>query len=807
MKQKLYFFIGAFLLLSTFSISQPSAGKQVQPYFGKDGIKKKISDLPAVKNLSPKSLDTNNIMPLKFRLKRFPNFIKPDKDGQIINGAVTGREGDGEERNALRAVSQAADDGTTQPIHSNFLSTDFFDNIIGWPPDPSGDVGSTQIVVSTNLGIKVHNKPGVTDLPVTTPTGYSGEKARSTLFIPLDQFFSPVLRKKSFTSDPHVRYDRLTKRWFIVAIEVDTTFSNNLVLLAVSDGDKITDSSSFTYYSFNSSLFPYDHSAPYAPFLDYPTLGVDQNSVVIGGNQFGYDSLTNVGYVIDKKQLIHGKLVVYPFELGALDFNAGTAHGMVTPQGVYNGDPEAKKSFFAGISYYQNGLFVAGIEYDKKNKPRLALENMIKVEPWNQARDNSSPGGLAPIDQLDTRLFAAAIYKNKLTGTSSLWTAHAIGVDQSGGSERLFYSSDSDFVREGRTGSRWYKIGNIYSKPRIFQSGTIHDANESSGRRAVQYFNPSIAASGQGHSIVSGTTDAFNQYLNVFAAGRYFGDELGSSRSPVKATNTTAIYAPYINNNGSHSYVGRWGDFSQTVVDPLDDQTIWTFQEYADVDDSYGMRAVQFKAPPPATLPATIGVLSNNADTTITLEGTSVNNSGFFDPGEDKGGPGYNRLSVKATGDFIVSHIKFISPTKISFTLNTKNKLGPGLLIITNPDGQIAVTSFLILPANPFITGNNASAQRALQDKIAQSYITGSSVFPNPTTDNVTLQINAAKEHTAKIVLVDVNGKQLFQQNYDFIKGNNQAVLPTGKFTRGTYIVAVYNSDNVLIATQKIVRQ
>lgn len=807
MKQKLYLLIAAFLLFSLFSMSQSPTGKEVKPYFGQAGIKRKISEVQAVKIAAPGPLDTNNIRPLRFRLNRYPNFVKPEREGQIINRNVPGREGDeaegnAEERKAVRSALQAVASGTTQPIHSNFLSTDFFDNPVLWPPDPSGDVSGTQIIVSTNLGIKIHNKPAVTDLPVTTPEGYSGDKASSTLFIKLDQFFSPVLRKKSFTSDPHVRYDRLTKRWIIVAIEVDTTFSNNLVLLAISDGDRVTDSSSFTYYSFNSSLFSYDHDAPYAPFLDYPTLGVDQNSIVIGGNQFGYDSLTNVGYVIDKKKLIHGDLVVYPFQLGVYNRRARTASGMVTPQGVYNSDPGAEKSFFIGTSYYNDALFLATIDYNKKNRPVLSSNYKYGVEPYNYPRDNSSPGGIAPIDQLDNRLFAAAIYKNKLTGVSSLWTAHAIGVDQAGKSERLFNGSDSDFVREGRTGSRWYKMGNMYSKPSIIQTGTIYDDKQPSGRRAVQYFNPSIAASGQGHSIVGGTTDAFNEYLNVFAAGRYLGDELGTSRAPVKATNTTAIYSPYVNYPGyGHYYIGRWGDYSQTVVDPLDDQTIWTFQEYADVDDSYGIRAVQFKAPPPATLPLFAGFFFS--DTTVTLEGTTVDNSGFFDPGEDKGGPGYNRLSIKSTGGIIVSDIKFINPTKISFKLNLKNQpAGAYLLIVTNPDGQIAVTSYYNAGSE-----SNSLAARSLNNKIAETYISGSSVFPNPTTDNVTLQINAAKEYQGKIVLIDVNGKKLYEKNYSFSKGSNQTVLPTEKFNRGTYIAVIYNSDNVLIATQKIVKQ
>lgn len=801
MKQKLYTLIVAFLLLSYLSMSQ-IASKQVEPYFGQSGIKKKVSDLQAVKTTTRKKFSNNRIHPLKFRLKKFSNSTTPSRDGYVLGSTEPQREDEEDAGKALRSSSVSST--STQEAWSNFLSTDFYENLIGWPPDPNGAVGGTQVIIATNLGIKVFDKPTVTDLPVVTPTGYSRRIAPSTLFITLDQFFSPVLPEESYTTDPHIRYDRLTKRWFVSCIEVNPYQEKNLIFLAVSDGDRVTSESSFTFYSFNSSLFPYDKNAPYAPFLDYPTLGVDKHSVLIGGNQFGYDSLLFAGYVIDKDKLINkAKLVVYPFELGNIRFTDGSGHGVVVPQGVYNDDPDAKKSFFAGISYNLDGIVIANIEYDKKNKPKIAPESKVQVDPWNFPRDNTSPGGFTPIDQLDTRLFAASIYKNKLTGTSSLWTAHAVGVNKSG---KYINGDDSTYVREARTGSRWYKIGNIYTKPRLFQAGTVYDNSERSGRRAVQYFNPSIAASGQGHSIICGTTDAYNEYLNVFAAGRYFGDKLGKTQAPVKLTNTTAIYAPYIlHNDGTRDYVGRWGDFSQTVVDPLDDQTIWTFQEYANADDSYGVRVVQFKAPPPAT-PAAIGTVLNTKDTTIVLKGESVNNSGFFDPGKDWGGPGYNRLSVKSTGGIVTSNIKFISPTKISFTLNTKNKpAGKYILIIANPDGQLVVTDYAIAQNTPaLIAANNSTAERA---KIAQAFITGSSVYPNPTTDNVTLQINAAQEHEAKVLLIDVNGKQLFEQNYSFSKGSNQAVLPTQRFTKGTYIAVVYNSDNVLIATQKIVKQ
>src|SRR5206468_7482653 len=52
----------------------------------------------------------------------------------------------------------------------------------------------------------------------------------------------------------------------------------------------------------------------------------------------------------------------------------------------------------------------------------------------------------------------------------------------------------------------------------------------------------------------------------------------------------------------------RWGDFSQVVVDPNDDMTMWTFQEYCNSADnvffngrgSWGVRAVRLLPPAPA---------------------------------------------------------------------------------------------------------------------------------------------------------------------------------------------------------------
>ena len=138
------------------------------------------------------------------------------------------------------------------------------------------------------------------------------------------------------------------------------------------------------------------------------------------------------------------------------NFIAGTAGGILTPQGVHNDDPNGKYSFFAGTSHFNDAIILATLRYDSHKRPQLDREENLTVEPYSYARPNSSPGGLIPIDQLDTRLFAAEIHKNKLTGKSSLWTAHAIGVDQSGGFVGFSYY-DSNYIQHARSGSHGMK--------------------------------------------------------------------------------------------------------------------------------------------------------------------------------------------------------------------------------------------------------------------------------------------------------------------------------------------------------------
>ncbi len=175
----------------------------------------------------------------------------------------------------------------------------------------------------------------------------------------------------------------------------------------------------------------------------------------------------------------------------------------------------------------------------------------------------------------------------------------------------------------------------------------------------------------------------------IAATGRLRTDPLGTIQTPTLAQAGGGSYN--VNSNPPSPVRLRWGDYSQVVVDPNDNQTMWTFQEYADATNSWGVRAIQLKAPPPATLavatPATVA--SGQTSVNVTINGTSVSGSEFFDPGPDTGGPGFlNHIAASISG-VTVNTVTFVSPTQVTLNISTVGATaGAKDVTITNPDGQ-----------------------------------------------------------------------------------------------------------------------
>jgi Secretion system C-terminal sorting domain len=583
---------------------------------------------------------------------------------------------------ANRTVSPNTSNGisATQAIHSNFLGS-VLSEAGSVPPDNMGDIGTTQVCVAANGRIKFYARNTVCATAQTTVTTTSNTPLGApALNADLDVFFSSVTA--AGVSDPHVRFDRQTSRWFVVAIDLLNT--SNRCVIAVSSGPTVTSSANFTFFSFIfDALLPVPPS-PYAGgFFDYPTLGVDANALYIGGRMFNGTGTAYTGasiFVVRKSSVLGaGPIVTTAFhQIGT------TTTGIYTPQGVDNDDPTATQGYVIGVD---QGVF-SQLDIHRISTPggTPTASAMIAITVPTTSLPLSQVNSLAgnTLDVNDDRVFAAMIRKNKITGVSSLWTTHAIAVTTAG------TGANSGTGR--RNGARWYQIGNLSTTPSLTQSGTLFDGAATNPRG---FIFPSIAMSGQGHSVLGFTSASAVNFIDCGIAGRYRTDATGTIQPFTLATSASTTYAP-----GFDASPFRWGDYTQTVVDPLDDMTMWSFVQYCNAANSWGVRAVQLKAPPPATptAPGTIGcgsIVSTNYVTPVTLNSTSVSNSEFFDPGT-----GYtNRLTVTTTGTGAsISSLVFAGPTQLTFNVTWPPALAgtTQTLTITNPDCQSVTTTYTL---------------------------------------------------------------------------------------------------------------
>lgn len=538
------------------------------------------------------------------------------------------------------------------------------DNNQSIPPDTCGAVGPTQIIVATNDRIQLYNKSGVLQSGVLDTT--------------LNSFFSSV---GSGLFDPRVKYDRLAQRWYIVA--VDGAFAASAsILVAVSSGPTITNSTSFTFYSINASTV-----AP-GEWFDYPILGMDEDGVYVTTNNFtnaGAFVATNVFSI--RKSTLPGTLnfvrfVTSGFSLAPADNDqTGTSVAHLVNQGWSNGTDY----FFRFYTINNPG---SGSE-------TFTVGNFVQVNPYS----TSGMGNVVPqsgtatgLQGNDPRLGGGAyMRRNPVTGTWTLVTSHHFGPVA---------------LR-----SRFYEFDNMGgATPTLRQQGNL---GSGAGRN---YWFPSVAMNGQGHIVMASSASDSGIFASVNVAARLVNDTLGTL-----TYNNIAFagLAKYVKDFGSGQ--NRWGDYSETCVDPNDNQTFWAFQTYAEAQvsgwDRWGVRVVKVLAPPPATIstlsPASI---TQGQTASITVTGTSTSGSGFYDPGTGFA----NRIAAAFSGSGLtVNSVTFVSPTSLTLSVTASAGAATGArnLTVTNPDGQsttlnsaITVNAGSSTPTVSSLTPNNANA-------------------------------------------------------------------------------------------------
>jgi hypothetical protein len=326
-------------------------------------------------------------------------------------------------------------------------------------PDTQGAVGPSQFVLFINGRLRTFTKAGVMD---------------GVLDANPDVFFHsvstpPQSGETVYTVDPQVRYDRLSKRWFLVMIDGILDSSGNFtrpnrVLIAVSDAASngvISSGTVWTFYQFQGDATRY---------ADYDSLGIDANALYIGANMGTLAPFTFTNskvFVIPKAPALTGSpLTVWTFN----NLVVG-GEGPYAPRGVDNYDPSntgpSALGYFIGVDFGSfNTLMIRRITNPGSltSAPTISANipvstTLTTAKPIGVNHKGNTGGTTGRLNgQLD-QLFAAHLRNGRL------WTAQTIGADFNG------VASGSPT----RDAARWYEIQNLSTTPSVRQAGTLYD--------------------------------------------------------------------------------------------------------------------------------------------------------------------------------------------------------------------------------------------------------------------------------------------------------------------------------------------
>ena len=430
---------------------------------------------------------------------------------------------------------------------------------------------------------------------------------------------------------------------------------------------------------------------------EYPSLGIDASALYIGADMFTTAGAfhSTKGFVIPKAPALTGSPLTVWQAPGLVP--TPTAAGPESPRGVDNYDPTntgptALGYFIGADNATFSTLMIRRVTNPGSLGPPPTISANISVAtplttryPVLVPHLGNTGGTNGRLDALDDRLYAAHLRNGRL------WTAHNIGVNNTGVAG----------ATNNRNATRWYELQNLSGTPSVRQSGTLFDNNATNDANQRNYWMPSIMVSGQGHAALGCSIAGTNERINAFTTGRLVGDTLGTLRDGPGGTafpGYTAVTSAYNPPGDPGGPSRRWGEYSYTSLDPEDDMSMWTIQEYCNGTNTYGCRVGKLGAPPPATIasvsPSTLR--PNQPSILVTITGTSVNGSGFYDPGTAGFAIAPTRIRTILT--FIgTNSITYTDPTHVTLDLNTiGTPEGHHDVIIQNPDGQTQ-TGFQIL--------------------------------------------------------------------------------------------------------------
>jgi len=403
------------------------------------------------------------------------------------------------------------------------------------PPDTHGAVGPNHVASMLNSGWAVWHKS-------------TGGMVFGYPWWPLGRFWLLLGPAANGPFDPKVIYDQDSGRWIVVALS-DQNGPNSHILLAVSTSSDPTK-------PFLLAAIRADENG--RDWADFPCIGVDPDLITISVNMArvgGTTPLESRIYFIDKQAALSGG----PVPVWRMDesdqvwqpchaFGPTAVNYLISGDWYYQGPPPDDR--------FRSRLKILEFSYDPAG-PSVRDTGFIEVRRYSRIVGEEAPQASCSkgIHTGETRLHNAVLRHGKI------WTSHTVAD-----------WTDDDPEQDAII--QWYEIDPgraTHSDPFGWplQTGRI-------GGPGRSHVYPSIAVNRDECVAIGFSYTDPNTHPSAYYTLREVGDPRGSTEQPrlLKAGEDSYYRVDAKGRN-------RWGDYSATVVDPDDDHTFWTIQEYA----------------------------------------------------------------------------------------------------------------------------------------------------------------------------------------------------------------------------------
>jgi hypothetical protein len=431
------------------------------------------------------------------------------------------------------------------------------------PGDPVVEVGANHVIYAVNSGgsgtyFNVYSKAGALVAgPITfgslAPAGSACSSDRG---------------------DPIVMYDRQAGRWFMLTLD-----NSNLCTYVSKTSDPVT-----------GGWWAYNYSTPALP--DYPHCGIWDNAYVCGTNE-GSVAGTDI-YAFDRANMLTGATARPAQRFNSVANLSGYGFQIMTPSTFYgttaapagrrqilarHNDDEAHAGAGANGTQDFIELYEINIDWTTPANSNISTLPRIAITEFNSwFRDYSTfatvpqPGSTSRLDPIREVLLNQLTYRNMGTHEAIVGT----------------FATNQNAARTGTvvdSGVRWFELRKIGAGAwTLFQEGTFSPGDTSTHHLMGTAAMDKFGNIGMGYNVTKTSTPT--KFPTLGYTGRTAADAAGVM---TLGENEVAVGAAVETS-------GRWGDYYQMTVDPVDDCTFWFVGMYRP-SGSWQTRIQDFKFP------------------------------------------------------------------------------------------------------------------------------------------------------------------------------------------------------------------